>query len=173
MDEIMLAPAIPKNETERLEALHRLALLDTEPEAAYDLLTRRACEEFKVSICAISLLDGERQWFKSITGLDVRETSREISFCGHTILEEGCFVVLDTFLDSRFVDNPLVTGEPKIRFYAGSPIHDPSFHRIGSICLINETPRTFNRDDLVKLHEYASEVEAQIERDYLANLLVR
>ena len=166
----MLAPRIPKNEPERLIALQGLALLDTQPAEAYDRLTRLASEEFKVGICAISLVDRDRQWFKSISGLSVKETSREISFCGHTILDEGCFVVLDTFLDDRFADNPLVTDEPKIRFYAGCPVHDPSFHRIGSICLIDSAPRSFDRKDMVKLHEYASDVEAQIEKDYLVRL---
>lgn len=166
----MLAPAIPIDEKQRLEALYRLNLLDTEPVERYDRLTKLACEEFGVEISAISLLDSNRQWFKSITGLDVRETSREISFCGHTILEEGCFAVLDALRDSRFEDNPLVTSDPKIRFYAGCPIHDPSFRRIGSLCLISRAPRSFDRKDMVKLHDLASMVDETIELDYFADL---
>lgn len=167
---LMIRPPIPIDENERLSALQRLKLLDTAPEDTFDRITRFACEEFQVSIAAISLVDANRQWFKSISGLDVRETSREISFCGHTILEEGIFVVLDASADVRFADNPLVTGEPNIHFYAGCPIHDPSFRRIGSLCIINETPRAFDRTDMVKLNELANLVDEQIETDYLASL---
>lgn len=144
----MQKPEIPACEAERIQALQALNILDTKPEKTYGNITHIAKVFFDVPIVAISLVDVERQWFKSIQGLDVCETSREVSFCGHTILQEGVFIVEDTLEDCMFRDNPLVTGEPNIRFYAGFPLKDPSGYNIGSLCIIDTKPRKFSKKKL-------------------------
>ena len=148
----MKAPAIPADEAYRLDALQSLDILDTEPEGDFDAIVGLARELFQVPICLVSLIDSERQWFKACIGLDVSETSREISFCGHAILQEGAFVVLDATKDERFADNPLVTGPPDIRFYAGMPIRLPSGYQIGTVCIIDRAPRaSFGEQDQKRL----------------------
>jgi len=137
----MKAPPTPLDEIYRLDALRSLDLLDTPPEAAFDTIARLGRALFGVPICLVSLIDADRQWFKACIGLDVSETSREISFCGHAILQSDVFVVPDAILDERFFDNPLVTGGPKIRFYAGAPIRLPSGYHIGTVCIIDTAPR--------------------------------
>ena len=112
----MEAPSMPGDETERLCALHTLNLLDSLPESRFDRLTRLAKQLFQVPIALVSLVDSDRQWFKSRQGLDASETPRDISFCGHTILGGEIFCIPDTLKDARFSDNPLVSGEPHIRF---------------------------------------------------------
>lgn len=137
-----MTPApIPANEAERLQALKRLLLLDTPPEERYDRVVRFAAEQLDMPMAMVSLIDGQRQWFKSRVGLDATETGRDISFCGHAIIEPGLFVVEDASLDPRFADNPLVTGELHLRFYAGAPISAPSGHRIGTLCVMDTVPR--------------------------------
>lgn len=157
----MLAPAIPINEERRLQALVSLNLLDTAPEERFDRIARLAQASFGASIAAISLVDRNRQWFKSIVGLNTQQTSRAVSFCGHTVLQDGCFVVKDARQDNRFADNPLVTGQPNIRFYAGWPIHS-GIHRIGSLCVINQFRLTFNGRDMARLSELTAMVEEEI-----------
>lgn len=117
---------------------------------------------FGVKTCLISLVDSDRQWFKSRQGLDACETSREISFCGHAILSEEVFVVRDASQDDRFNDNPLVTGDPDIRFYAGCPIHGPDGYRIGTLCLIDPGPREFSDSDTETLKDFAAMVDDEI-----------
>jgi GAF domain-containing protein len=121
----LLKPSLPLDECERLDALRALGILDTEGEERFDRITRLAKRLFGVPIALISLVDQDRQWFKSRQGLDASETSREISFCGHAILKDSALVVSDTLNDERFHDNPLVTSEPSIRFYAGQPLRAP------------------------------------------------
>ncbi|NNC65016.1 MAG: GAF domain-containing protein, partial [Gammaproteobacteria bacterium] len=133
----MLKAPTPIGETVRLCSLQNLKVLDTLPEERFDRITRLVARVFDVPIALVSLVDVDRQWFKSRHGLDADETPREISFCGHAILEEKTFVVHDAAKDERFVDNPLVTGGPKIRFYAGHPVHSPQGTRIGTLCLID------------------------------------
>lgn len=162
----MIVPAIPIDEQKRLAALHQLKILDTPPEHAYDKVTVTACDEFDVDVSVINLIDRDRQWFKSISGVDFRESERFLSVCAHTILQEGCFVVEDGLLDPRFVDHPLVKDGPKFRFYAGYPLHDPTGFRIGAICIIHTQPRVFDRTDDAKLLELAKIVETQIAIDY-------
>ncbi len=153
---------IPKQESERLASLHDLGLLDTQPEERFDRITRLATALFDVPIALFSLVDEERQWFKSCIGLDDRQTSREVAFCAHAILETKPLVVYDTVLDRRFADNPLVTGPPHIRFYAGCPLHAPDGQCIGTLCLIDFRPRELGTQDLLRLQDLAALVEREV-----------
>ena len=144
-----MTPApIPADEDARLKALRELLLLDTPPEERYDRLARFAAEQLDMPIALLSLVDGQRQWFKSRVGVDVPETPRDISFCGHAIMKNELFVVDDASSDPRFSDNPLVAGEPHIRFYAGAPLSSPSGHHIGTLCVIDTVPRTLGAVEL-------------------------
>jgi GAF domain-containing protein len=143
---MLLAP-IPDNEYTRLETLRGLNVLDTIAEERFDRITRLAKRLFSVSISVVSLIDSDRQWFKSVQGLDVCETRRDISFCGHTINQQHVLVVPDTLKDERFADNPLVLAAPKIRFYAGYPLTMPNGVRVGTLCIIDDKPRSFSKDD--------------------------
>ena len=120
----MKAPETPPEEFERQAALERTGLLDTAPEERFDRYTRMACKAFNVPIALVSLVDSNRQWFKSCQGLSASETPRNVSFCGHAILNSELLVIQDTLHDKRFMDNPLVTDDPHIRFYAGAPLHN-------------------------------------------------
>ncbi|MDH4109768.1 MAG: sensor domain-containing diguanylate cyclase [Gammaproteobacteria bacterium] len=158
----MKIPGKPPNETQRLRALHSLRVLDTPAEERFDQITRMAKRLFDVPIALISLVDSDRQWFKSRQGLDARETPRDISFCGHAILDEAVFVVENAAQDLRFSDNPLVCGAPDIRFYAGCPLHSADGHRIGTLCLIDRVPRTFSASDQALLRDLAALAEQQL-----------
>jgi len=158
----MLKPPLPLDETARLSSLHSLRILDTPSEERFDRITRMAKRVFGVEICLISLVDSNRQWFKSRQGLEVCETDREISFCGHAICNEEVFVVSDASKDERFHDNPLVTGAPHIRFYAGCAVHGPNGHRIGTLCLIDSKPRAFSADDAATMRDLAAMVDDEI-----------
>src|SRR5476649_243946 len=140
----MLAPAPHPAETQRLLELHQLCLLDTAPEHRFDRVTRLARRLFDVDFAIVSLVDAERQWFKSKQGLAVSETGRDVSFCGHAILQEQVLAVEDALRDPRFADNPLVTGAPHIRFYAGVPVKGPAGHPVGTLCVIGIRPRRFS-----------------------------
>lgn len=147
-----MTPApIPADEADRLTALRELLLLDTPPEERYDRLARFAAEQLNVPIALLTLVDGQRQWFKSRIGLEVAETARDISFCGHAIMKSELFVIEDASVDPRFFDNPLVTGEPNIRFYAGAPIQDIRGHNIGTLCVIDTKPRKLDQVELAIL----------------------
>ncbi|NOU50071.1 GAF domain-containing protein [Pseudoalteromonas sp. JBTF-M23] len=154
----MKKPEKPANEPLRIQTLNQLGLLDTEPDPKLDRLTEFVAHVFCVPVALISLVDSERQWFKSKVGLDACETSRDISFCGHAILDPGVFVVANTLKDGRFKDNPLVTGPPYIRFYAGAPLILENGSAIGTLCLIDIEPRTFDEDDIKVLREVADKV---------------
>lgn len=117
---------------------------------------------FNVPISLVSLVDSERQWFKSVQGLNVRETPREVSFCGHAILGDDLFVITNTLLDRRFVDNPLVTGEPNIRFYAGSPLKVLNGSRLGTLCIIDQEPREFSDEDKELLKDLTEMAEQEL-----------
>ncbi len=158
----MQPPAIPKNEPTRLLALQECQLLDTPDEERFDRLTRLTKDVFGTSIVLISLVDAERQWFKSSQGLEACETGRDVSFCGHAILNEEIFQVSDARRDPRFIDNPLVTGQPKIRFYAGAPLNTSDGYRIGTLCIIDENPRQLNQQELASLRDLADCVEREI-----------
>lgn len=158
----MQTPIIPEDEAVRLVALESLSMLDSVPEERFDRLTRLACRLFGTSIAAVSLVDSDRQWFKSIQGLEATETSRDVSFCGHAILCPEIMVVNDASLDERFHDNPLVVGAPHIRFYAGCPISGPGGHQIGTLCVIDPAPRQFDENDCESLRDLARMVEDEI-----------
>ncbi len=144
----MQIAAKPDNETARLAALYDLLILDTPPEERFDKIAQFAASEFDMPIVLVTLLDTERQWFKAIVGTEVCETGRDISFCSHAILRDDVMVVEDALQDPRFADNPLVTGAPHIRFYAGAPLTLPSGLRLGTLCLIDRRPRTLDALDL-------------------------
>jgi GAF domain-containing protein len=143
----MLPAPIPDDDDKRLRVLRELLILDTPPEQRFDRIVEFAASEFDVPIALISLIDRERQWFKARVGLDVCETARDISFCGHAITQDRLFEVLDAMRDPRFADNPLVTGAPHIRFYVGAPLSMPGGARLGTLCLIDTRPRDFDDMD--------------------------
>ncbi|MBY0438186.1 MAG: GAF domain-containing protein [Burkholderiales bacterium] len=143
----MIPAPIPPNEMQRLNALRSLLILDTPPEERFDRITRFAASEFDTPVALVSLIDERRQWFKARVGLDACETSRDISFCGHAIEGSNVLVIGDARDDPRFADNPLVTGDPFIRFYAGAPLILPGGLSVGTLCLIDTEPRTFSRID--------------------------
>ncbi|MFG6486408.1 GAF domain-containing protein [Roseateles sp. BYS78W] len=143
----MLPAPIPADDDARLQALRELLILDTSPEERFDRIVEFAAAEFDVPIALVSLIDRERQWFKARVGLDVCETSREISFCGHAILQRELFEVLDAARDPRFADNPLVVGAPFIRAYLGAPLVLPGGAAVGTLCLIDTKPRAFDAMD--------------------------
>jgi PAS domain S-box-containing protein len=158
----MQVPQTPANEAPRLQALRVRAMLDTPAEERFDRLTRLAQHLFGVQIALVSLIDADRQWFKSRQGLDVCETARDISFCGHAILASDLFVVPDATLDARFADNPLVLGAPHIRFYAGAPLSSSDGYRLGTLCIIDSTPRTLSDKERMMLRDMADLVETEI-----------
>lgn len=143
----MISAPIPENEDRRLQALKDLLVLDTTTEERFDRITKFASFEFDVPIVLISLIDENRQWFKSAVGLNTCSTSRDIAFCSHAILQETIMVVEDATKDERFFDNPLVVGEPYIRFYAGAPLTLPTGETIGTLCLIDHKPNTIDDMD--------------------------
>lgn len=158
----MKCPKIPDDEQVRLNQLRALAILDTSPEERFDRVTRMAKRLFGVPIALVSLIDENRQWFKSCMGLDVSETERRISFCGHAILNNGALVINDATQDQRFFDNPLVIDEPHIRFYAGYPLRTLSGQGLGTLCIIDLIPREFSDEDIEMLANLASMVEREI-----------
>lgn len=150
-------------EATRLEALRQYQILDTPSEQTYDdfvLLASFICE---VPIALISLVDAERQWFKSKVGLEANETARNISFCSHTILSHETLVVNDALNDERFADNPLVIADPRIRFYAGAPLLTPEGQAIGSLCVIDRRPRQLSALQKTALEALARQVVSQLE----------
>ncbi|ROM75644.1 GGDEF domain-containing protein [Pseudomonas brassicacearum] len=158
----MLAPGKPDNEAVRLKNLHSLKLLDTAPEERFDRLTRLARRLFDVPIALVSLVDANRQWFKSSAGLDVSETPREVSFCGHAILQDQILEIRDAEQDERFHDNPLVTDKPGIRFYAGYPLGLADGSKLGTLCLLDTRPRTLNDEERELLRDLARMAEQEM-----------
>lgn len=164
----MISPPLPRDEQDRLAALHTLKILDTPAEERFDRITRLAEHVLNVPIVLISLVDFDRQWFKSRQGLDVAETSRDVSFCGHAILENKLMVVPDALRDERFEDNPLVTGEPYIRFYAAHPVAAPDGSRVGTLCAIDRDARTLTEKEQVSLRDLALLAENELNVVFLA-----
>ncbi len=166
---VMQAPERPADEERRLQTLRALGILDTAPEERFERITRLARRIFQVPIALLSLVDAERQWFKSCGGLDVSEAGRDISFCGHAILGEQLFEVADARLDPRFADNPLVSGPPGIRFYAGHPLRVHGYS-LGTLCLIDQRPRQLDAEDRQLLADLAGMAEQELAALHLAHL---
>ena len=161
----MTAAPIPANETERMATLHMFAILDTEKDSGFDIITDFVAQRFDVPIALISLVDTERQWFKSSCGLEASETQRDLAFCGYTILSDDVLYIPDATKDERVRDNALVTGDMNIRFYCGAPLIAQNGHRLGSLCLIDTKPRhNFSADNQQQLADLAALVVAQMEK---------
>jgi len=155
---------MPEHEEARLAALNNLGILDTGPEERFDRITRIASEAFDVPIALVSLVDRDRQWFKSCVGLNAKETPRDMAFCAHAILENEALIVPDAFLDPRFADNPLVTGEPRVRFYAGCPLKLPDGNFMGTLCLIDTQPRQLDDRKINLLRDLGNLAEIELSR---------
>jgi phosphoribosyl 1,2-cyclic phosphodiesterase/CheY-like chemotaxis protein len=153
---------LPRDEEQRLRALEGLGILDTPPEERFDRLTRVAAALFDVPMALVSLVDAERQWFKSHHGLEATETPREMAFCAHAILQDDVLLVRDAFGDPRFAENPLVTGEPRVRFYAGMPLTLPDGSRAGTLCLIDHRARDLSERQLEALRDLGRLVEREL-----------
>lgn len=158
----MPKPAVPANEEERLAALHELHLLDTPREERFDRITRLAMDLLGAPVAFVSLVDANRQWFKSCVGLGLSETPRDVSFCGHTILGDEPLVVPDARKDARFSDNPFVVGEPGIRFYAGYPLRGPRGLKVGTLCVVDQQPQEFGEAKLRVLQDLAALAEREL-----------
>lgn len=157
------------DEAGRLAALGRYRILDTPHEDSFDKITGLVRDVLDTSICAISLIAQDRQWFKSIQGLDVAETPREIAFCHHTIQKREPMVVVDATADPRFAGNPLVTGDPGIRSYAGVPLCTPDGYSLGSLCAIDTKPRNFSESQISILERFAGLVVGEMELRTIAH----
>ena len=154
---------VTPNERKRLNVLWQYDVLDTVPEEVFDELTELAARICEAPTAMISLVDEDRQWFKSRVGVTVTETSRDVSFCSHAIRHDGLFVVPDTTKDDRFASNPLVTSDPKIRFYAGAPLISPDGYALGTLCVIDKVPRILRSEQLQALRVLARHVMTQLE----------
>lgn len=150
---------LPPDEAERLAALIRYGVLDTDFEPCFDRLTRLASRLFGTPIALISLIDQNRQWFKAATGVSVRSTPRDVAFCSHAILGDDVFIVPDAEADARFNTNPLVTGDPNVRFYAGAPLRTPEGYNLGTFCVIDTNARSdLGPEDQSVLKDFADTV---------------
>ncbi len=158
----MIEAKKPSNEQERLSFLRDMNILDTPLEERFERITRIVCRSLRVPISAVSLIDDERQWFKAVQGLDVAQTGRAEAFCAHTILEKDVFVVPNALDDIRFSDNPLVTGHPNIRFYAGIPLEVQDGICIGSLCAIDNEPRELDAEQLEILKDLSEMVKSEL-----------
>ena len=159
-----------QDEAGRLAALRRYELLDTPPEHAFDRFTHLVQTVLNVPICAVSLIDAERQWFKSCAGLDATETSRDISFCTHTIQARVPMNIPDATEDPRFAENPLVTGAPHIRSYLGIPLSSPDGYNLGSLCAIDTKPRVFEPAQVEVLKSFAALITDEMELRRIAQV---
>lgn len=161
----MLKAPIPLNDKGRVCAVQGLKLLDTASEERFDRLTREAIKRFSVPISTITLVDKDREWFKSVQGLQTREGPRDISFCGHALMSQVTLVIEDTLADPKFADNPMVVGEPFIRFYAGQSLYEKeSGLPVGVFCIKDTKPRTMSLDDLSDFLELARRAEEEINK---------
>ena len=158
-----MKPPVIANEKQRLNVLWQYDVLDTVPEEVFDDLTELAARICEAPIAMITLVDESRQWFKSKVGVTVKETSRDISFCGHAIAQSDLFIVPDATKDQRFEHNPLVISDPKIRFYAGAPLITPDGYPLGTLCVIDKVPRELRPDQKSALRTLARHVMTQLE----------
>jgi GAF domain-containing protein len=158
-----MTPTAKPAEAKRLKVLWQYEVLDTVPEEVFDDLTELAARICEAPIALISLVDEDRQWFKSKVGVSIKETSRDISFCSHAIEQEDLFIVPDAAKDARFSHNPLVISNPKIRFYAGAPLVTPDGHALGSLCVIDKVPRELRLEQKQALRVLSRHVMTQLE----------
>ena len=163
----MEKPILPGNEDQRMASLRAMDVVFTPNEERFDRITRIASQLLGAPISLVSLVADQCQWFKSAHGLSVTETSREVSFCGHAILQDETFIVGNAAEDHRFRDNPLVTGDPNIRFYAGHPLHCIDGNRIGTLCVIDRNPRTLSPEQINLLKDLAAIAESELQRGQL------
>ena len=170
MEATLKKPDIPQDEIARLNALRSLNILDTPSEERFDRLTRLTKRIFGVPIALVSLIDENRQWFKSSVGLKVNETPRDISFCGHAIHGDDVFIIPDATKDQRFADNPLVLNEPNIRFYAGYPLKSLDGSKLGTLCILDREPRSLSEEDLQTFKDLAAIVESELAAIELATI---
>jgi GAF domain-containing protein len=154
---------VKTNEARRLKVLWQYDVLDTVPEEVFDDLTELAARICEAPIALISLIDEDRQWFKAKVGVTLNETSRDISFCAHAIQQTDLFIIPDATLDERFANNPLVTSDPKIRFYAGAPLITPDGYALGTLCVIDKVPREMREEQKHALRVLARHVMTQLE----------
>lgn len=157
------SPPVPANEAKRLKVLWQYEVLDTVPEEIFDDLTELAARICEAPIALISLVDENRQWFKSKVGISLNETSRDVSFCAHALTQQDLFIVPDATKDARFANNPVVVAEPKIRFYAGAPLITPDGYALGTLCVIDQVPRHLRPDQQQALRILARHVVSQLE----------
>ena len=169
----MKAPGRPENEAARLRALLDLDILDTPPEQEFDGLTKLASTVLQTPIALVSLVDADRQWFKSGDGLEVSETSRAVSLCGHVVELDEALIVPDTWADARFSDNPLVLGAPHIRFYAGEPLRTQEGLVLGTLCAIDSRPRELTESQRASLGLLAKQVMTVLELRRRTRLLAK
>jgi GAF domain-containing protein len=155
---------LPPDEQGRLKKVISLGLLDTKPEERFDAITKAAVEQLHVPIATVTIVDEKREWYKSCQGLDMTEAPREVSFCAHAMLSSEIFIVEDTLKDERFKDNPMVTGYPHIRFYAGVSLHSQEGIAIGVFCIKDTKPRTLSPAEIATLMELASMAEKELNR---------
>ncbi len=159
----MLQAPLPRDEKERLCALHGLSLLDTSNEERFDRITREAIKRFSVPISTITLVDEDREWYKSVQGLTEKQAPRSTSFCGHALISEIMLIVPDTLLDDRFKDNPMVLGEPYVRFYAGKSLYDHATGKaVGVFCIKGDTPKTMTVEEIADFLVFAERAEKEI-----------
>lgn len=154
----------PQNERERLQVLRQYQILDTPAEERFDTLVRQAAEKFGTPIALFSVIDADRQWFKSRVGLNIEEATRVESFCGHVIATNAPLVVEDTSSDVTFATSPFVVGYPKIAFYAGVPIRAANGMPLGTLCIIDRSPRSFPWHQFLELQEMGRLIELQLEK---------
>lgn len=156
---------IPANEKERVCAVHALDILDTATEERFEVITDEAIEKLQVPIATITIIDTDREWFKSYKGLDVQENARSVSFCGHALLENTMTIVPDTLKDERFADNPMVVNSPFVRFYAGMALHeDKTGLAVGVFCIKDTEPKEMSVDEISIFLDLAERAEKEVNK---------
>lgn len=160
---MLIAPK-PPDEVARIKALQEMGILDTPINPVFERITRLTKQMFDVPVVAISIIDSERQWFKSTQGLNVCENDLNTSFCSHAILQDDIFIVPDALKDERFADSPIVTEDPHVRYYAGCPVRSEDGHKIGTLCIIDKQVRNFSPTELEALRDMASLIQDELQK---------